>query len=83
MMTEIVDLNKAFTGELHESEYLLKPFDMVYVPKTKLAKATYFVTKLYEFIPPRVGLNFQYVLENDDSGRRYIDPSGPDGPIEP
>lgn len=77
-IAKIVDLKKALTGELPESEYLLKPFDMVYVPKTKLAKAAYFVTQLYEFIPPRVGLNFQYVLKNDNSDRRFIDPDGPE-----
>jgi protein involved in polysaccharide export with SLBB domain len=65
-IAKIVDLNKALTGELPESEYLLKPFDMVYVPKTKLATAARFVSRLYEFIPPRVGLNFSYELHSED-----------------
>jgi polysaccharide export outer membrane protein len=73
-----VNLEKALTGELPESAYLLKPFDMVYVPKTKLATAALFVTQLYQFIPPRIGLNFQYVLRNDNSDtRRFIDPDAP------
>lgn len=73
-----VDLTKALTGELPESEYLLKPFDMVYVPRTKVATAALFVSQLYQFIPPRIGLNFQYVLRNDNSDtRRFIDPDAP------
>ena len=64
-IAKIVDLEKALAGELPESEYLLKPFDMVYVPKTKLATAAGFVTRLYAFIPQRIGLNFQYELHND------------------
>jgi len=65
-----VDLEKALTGELPESEYLLKPFDMVYVPRIKMATASVFVTRLYSFIPPRIGLNFTYELHSDDSGSR-------------
>ncbi len=65
-IAKIVDLKKALTGELPESEYLLKPFDMVYVPKTHLAKSAHFISRLYEFIPPRVGLGFSYVLRSDE-----------------
>lgn len=64
-IAKIVDLKKAFKGELPESEYLLKPFDMVYVPRTRLATASRFALRLWEFIPPRIGLNFSYVLESD------------------
>ena len=66
-IAKIVDLEKALTGELPESEYLLKPFDMVYVPRTKLATASGFVTRLYAFIPPRIGLNFTYELHSEDN----------------
>jgi protein involved in polysaccharide export with SLBB domain len=65
-IARIVNLKKALTGELPESEYLLKPFDMVYVPKTQLAKSAQFVSRLYEFIPPNVGLGFSYVLKSDE-----------------
>ncbi len=66
-IARIVDLKKATKGELPESEYLLKPFDMVYVPKSKLAKASQFISHIYEFIPP-VGLGFTYELHSDDDG---------------
>ena len=60
-----VNLKNALKGELPESEYVLKPFDMVYVPKTNLAKSSEFMTQIYKFIPPRVGLSFQYELHNE------------------
>ena len=63
--TRKVNLKKALNGEIAEDEYLLKPFDMVYVPKTNLAKADQFITHIYKFIPPRVGLSFQYELHNE------------------
>ena len=63
--TRKVNLKKALNGKIAEDEYLLKPFDMVYVPKTNLAKADQFITHIYKFIPPRVGLSFQYELHNE------------------
>jgi protein involved in polysaccharide export with SLBB domain len=70
-LTRIVDLKKARMGQLPESEYLLKPFDMVYVPKTKLSGASQFVQQIYSFIPNQIGLNFSYQLhrEYDDNDR--------------
>ena len=62
-----VNLKKALKGKLPEEDYLLKPFDMVYVPKTTLAKANQFITHIYRFIPPRVGLGFSYELHNEPS----------------
>jgi protein involved in polysaccharide export with SLBB domain len=62
-----VNLKKALNGKIPEDEYLLKPFDMVYVPKTNLAKADQFITHIYKFIPPRVGLSFSYELHNEPS----------------
>jgi protein involved in polysaccharide export with SLBB domain len=64
----IVNLKEALIGELAEEAYLLKPFDMVYVPKTRLAKADQFITHIYNFIPPRVGLGFSYELHSEDEG---------------
>jgi len=61
-----VDLQKALVGELPEEDYLLSPYDMVYVPKTNLAKSSQFITNVYKFLPPRVGLYFQYELHNED-----------------
>ena len=60
-----VNLKKALKGKIPEEDYLLKPFDMVYVPKTNLAKADQFITHIYKFIPPRVGLGFSYELHNE------------------
>jgi len=72
-----VNMKDAIKGELPENEYLLKPFDMVYVPKTNLAKADQFITHLYKFIPPRVGISFLYELHNEptdtDDDRRDLD----------
>jgi len=61
-----VDLKKALKGELPEEDFLLKPFDMVYVPKTNLARADEFVKHIYNFIPPRIGLTFTYELHNEE-----------------
>jgi len=64
-MARKVNLKQALKGKLSEKDYLLKPFDMVYVPKTNLAKADQFITHIYKFIPPRVGLGFSYELHNE------------------
>ena len=60
-----VDLQKALEGELPEDDYLLRPFDMVYVPKTNLAKSSQFITQIYEFIPRNVSFGFHYELHNE------------------
>ena len=57
-LTRIVNLKKARMGELPESEYLLKPFDMVYVPKTKLSAASEFTQQMWELIPNQIGVSF-------------------------
>jgi protein involved in polysaccharide export with SLBB domain len=65
-LTRIVNLKEASKGQLSEAEYLLKPFDMVYVPKSKLAGAAQFVNHIYSFIPRNIGLSFSYQLHSDD-----------------
>jgi protein involved in polysaccharide export with SLBB domain len=65
-LTRIVDLDKARKGQLSETEYLLKPFDMVYVPKSKLASSAQFVSHIYSFIPRNIGLGFSYELHSED-----------------
>lgn len=62
-----VDLKQALNGNLSENDYLLKPFDMVYVPKTNLARADEFMKHIYNFIPPRISLGFHYELHNEDT----------------
>jgi protein involved in polysaccharide export with SLBB domain len=72
-----VDLKKALEGELPEEDYLLRPYDMVYVPKTNLAKSSQFITNVYKFLPPRVGLYFQYELHNEDiRTKNTVEPIG-------
>ena len=68
-LARIVDLNKARKGQLSEAEYLLKPFDMVYVPKGKVAGASQFISHIYNFIPRNVGLGFSYQLHREDDDR--------------
>jgi len=60
-----VNLQKALQGELPEEDYLLRPYDMVYVPKTNLARSSDFITKIYTFIPRNVSFGFQYELHNE------------------
>ena len=72
-----VNLKKALKGKIPEEEYLLKPFDMVFVPRTILAKADQFITHIYKFIPPRVGLSFQYELHNEPNKNDNDDRDSP------
>lgn len=65
-----VNLEKALEGEFSEGEYLLKPFDIVYVPKTRLGKVDLFITHIYRFIPPNIGLGFGYELHNEPTKSR-------------
>ena len=60
-----VDLKKALNGELPEEDYMLKPFDVVYVPKTELAQADEFMLHIYNFIPRNIYLGFQYELHKE------------------
>ena len=61
-IARIVDMGKAIRGELTDREYQLHPYDMVYVPKTTIARADQFLTHLYNFIPRNIGLGFTYEL---------------------
>ncbi len=65
-----VDLKKALDGEVPEEDYLLKPFDIVYVPKTELARADEFITHIYNFIPRNIYVGFQYELHNAPTTQR-------------
>jgi protein involved in polysaccharide export with SLBB domain len=55
-----VNLRKALKGELLENEYLLRPFDLVYIPKTRLAKTDDFTAHIYRIISPRIWRGLQY-----------------------
>jgi len=67
-VVRLVNMKKALAGDLAEKEFVLHPYDMIYVPKTYIAKIDQFLTHLYSFIPPQIGLSFSYELrsaEND------------------
>ena len=59
-----VDLKKAMNGEMPEEEYLLKPFDLVYVPKTSLALADETMTHIYALFPKYLYVGFGYDLNS-------------------
>lgn len=63
----IVDLEQALMGTLAEEAYTLMPYDMVYVPKTSVAKMDEFLTHIYNFIPRNIGLGFTYELHAADN----------------
>lgn len=65
-LAKIVDLKKALKGEVPESAYTLRPYDIVYVPKTRLAATDQFMSHIYNLIPPRVALGFSYELHSDE-----------------
>jgi len=55
-----VNLKKAIKGKLPENEYLLKPFDVVFVPKTGLAKTDIIASHVYRIISTRIWRGFTY-----------------------
>jgi len=65
-----VNVKKAFKGKLSNKEILLKPYDMVYVPKSPFVKANEFIYHLYNFIPPNVWFGFSYELHNEPQKRK-------------
>lgn len=62
-----VNLRKALNGDLEFDEYRLKPFDIVYVPKSRIARLDRFMSHLYSFIPPQVGFFFTYEVNDEGS----------------
>jgi len=60
-----VDLKKVLKGAPSTEDFTLKPFDVVYVPKTELATADEFMTHIYNFIPRNIYLGFSYELHNE------------------
>jgi len=55
-----VNLKKALKGKMLEDEYLLRPFDLVYIPKTRLRKINDFTAHIWSIIPPRIWRGFVY-----------------------
>ena len=60
-----VDLKKVLNGAPSTEDFTLKPFDVVYVPKTELATADEFITHIYNFMPRNIYLGFSYELHNE------------------
>lgn len=60
-----VNLKKVLSGEATGEDFTLKPFDMVYVPKTELAQADEFMAHIYNLIPRNVYFSFQYELHKE------------------
>jgi protein involved in polysaccharide export with SLBB domain len=55
-----VNLRKALKGELLENKYLLRPFDLVYIPKTRLANINDFTNHIFSIVPYRIWRGFVY-----------------------
>jgi polysaccharide biosynthesis/export protein len=55
-----VNLKKAISGEMDFDEYRLRPFDIVYVPRTAMAGMDQFMSHFYRLLPPQVGFWFLY-----------------------
>ncbi len=65
-----LDLNKVIAGEL--PDVMLKPYDIVYVPKTTIAKVNVYVDQYFHKMMPRnVMFNFPYYL----GGSVFIEPT--------
>jgi protein involved in polysaccharide export with SLBB domain len=68
-----VNLKKVLNGTSTEEDFTLKPFDMVYVPKTELATADEFMAHIYNFIPRNIHLSFDYELHQVDNNNNNND----------
>ncbi len=73
-----VNLKLALKGKLSEEEILLRPYDMIYVPKSAIFKGSNFITQVYSFIPPNMWFGFSYELNRQDSPRQDQDFAPPD-----
>jgi len=66
-IAKVVNLEKALKGGIPESEYQLLPYDMLYVPRTAIARMDQFMTHLYSVIPRNIGLGFTYEIHAEDA----------------
>ncbi len=63
----IIDLNKIISGELMDVR--LKPYDIVYVPKTTIEQVDQFMQHIYHIIPVSALFGVQYDLNRDSTIR--------------
>lgn len=65
----MVDLERKLDGE-SQRDFVLQPYDLVYVPKTTIAKIGDFVDQYINDVMPdfaRIGYNFTYAVNNNRS----------------
>ena len=56
-------MKKAVSGKAPEKDIQLKPFDIVFVPKTHIAKANEFVEQyITKMVPGTLNAGFSYVI---------------------
>ena len=65
-LTRTVNVKKALKGKLREDEALIRPFDIIYVPKSLMLKANEFIDHVYTFVPPFIWFGFSYEVHVDD-----------------
>lgn len=65
-VTRTVNVKKALKGKLPPEENLIKPFDIIYVPKTLMLQANEFIDHVYSFIPPFIWFGFSYELHIEE-----------------
>ncbi len=65
-LTRTVNVKKALKGKLPEEEVLIRPFDIIYVPKSLMLKANEFIDHVYTFVPPFIWFGFSYELHVED-----------------
>lgn len=65
-LTRTVNVKKALKGKLPEEEALIRPFDIIYVPKSLMLKANEFIDHVYTFVPPFIWFGFSYEVHVDD-----------------
>ena len=65
-LTRTVNVKKALKGKLPEEEALIRPFDIVYVPKSLMLKANEFIDHVYAFVPPFIWFGFSYDVHVED-----------------
>ena len=66
-----VDLSKAIYGGNAEAHFQLQPYDIVYVPKSAIAKANKFVRQYIEELLLFRGVSFGFTYDLNYEGPRY------------
>lgn len=75
-----LNLTEVMSGEALEENILLKPYDVIYVPKSAIAKANLFVEQyITGMIPGHLSSGFSYVINDvrDSSKTNVFLPGGP------